>query len=70
MFVSHPKTYGIRETPDRRRLSRLVGIVFATVAVIGLGSNCDLRHRLALRPLCGGEPTFTPERRQCAGKRT
>jgi len=27
------------------------------------GSNCDLRHHLALRPVCGDKPTFRPERR-------
>ncbi len=28
------------------------------------GSNCDLRHRLALRLECDGEPTFSTELRQ------
>jgi hypothetical protein len=30
----------------------------------------DLRRRLALRRECDGEPTFRPERRLSAGKRT
>ena len=34
------------------------------------GSNYDLRHRLALRLECDGEPTFGPERRLCGGDRT
>jgi hypothetical protein len=31
------------------------------------GSNCDLRHPLALRLECADEPTFRPERQLCAG---
>jgi len=34
---------------------------------VRLGSNCDLRHHLALRPVCGDKPTFGPERRLCVG---
>jgi hypothetical protein len=34
------------------------------------GSNCDLRHRSALRLECDGEPTFSTERRLNTGKRT
>ena len=34
------------------------------------GSCADLRHHLALRPVCGDKPTFSPERRLNAGKRT
>ncbi len=37
---------------------------------VGNGSNCDLQHRLALRPEYDGEPTFGPERRLCGGDRT
>ena len=37
---------------------------------VGFGSNCDLQHRLALRLEYDGEPTFSPEGRQCTGKRT
>ena len=37
---------------------------------VRVGSNCDLRHRLALRLECDGEPTFGPERRLCGGDRT
>ncbi len=50
----------------RRRLAsasgqnRTLGRLRSKVRV---GSNCDLRHRLALRLECDGEPTFTPERR-------
>ena len=29
----------------------------------GFGSNYDLRHRLALRLQCDGDPTFRPKRR-------
>ena len=34
------------------------------VANLRTESDCDVRHRLALRPECGGDPTFNPERRQ------
>ena len=37
---------------------------------VRVGSNCDLQHHLAQRPICGDKPTLSPERRQCAGKRT
>jgi hypothetical protein len=37
---------------------------------VGLGSKCDLRHRLVSRLECDGEPTFGPERRLCGGDRT
>lgn len=30
------------------------------------GSKCDLRHRVAQRPECDGEPTLSPERRLSA----
>ena len=49
---------------DPSRAGALIKLNFS------LGSNCDLRHRLALRLECGGEPTFAPERRLCGGDRT
>jgi hypothetical protein len=39
MFVSHPIASGIWETPDRHRLSPLVGIRFAMAAVMSLGTQ-------------------------------
>ncbi len=39
MFVSHPIASGIWETPDRHRLSPLVGILFAMAAVMSLGTQ-------------------------------
>jgi hypothetical protein len=41
-----------------------------STAYVAVGSNYDLRHRLALRLECDGESTFGPERRLCGGDRT
>lgn len=38
MFVSHPIAGDIRETPDRRRVSSVVGVLFAMTAVMYLGA--------------------------------
>ncbi len=39
MLVSHPMASGIRETPDRRRLSLLVSVPLAMAAVMYLGAQ-------------------------------
>jgi len=36
---------------------------FSAASEVGFGSCADLRHHLALRPVCGDKPTFRPERR-------
>ncbi len=61
---------GQREAASRRslggaRVSFRAGT--ANRPNVRVGSNCDLRHRLALRLECDGEPTFTPERRLGSG---
>jgi hypothetical protein len=42
--VSHPIAGGIRETPDRHRLSPLLGILFAMAAVMSLGARAQALH--------------------------
>ena len=58
-----------RQPARMAALSALLPTCLAKVNAC-FGSNCDLRHRVALRLECDGEPTLSPERRQCAGERT